>query len=95
VVEVPAKHRLDYLRRVNTFKVSSAKVDDKLCEISFYCEQSYPEVHEAWNFNAPKPRHNTYWMYRKHGCRCKACITAYKAKGKEWRERIKARQKPQ
>jgi hypothetical protein len=57
VVEVPAKHRLDYLRKTCTFIIRSAKVDEENCDVNFSCEQDIPwskYKKEAWlSINLP------------------------------------------
>jgi thymidine kinase len=74
------------MRSADVHSVSEKRLKQELPNLQVLCRKCHHEKsHEAWDFNAPKPRHGTYWMYRRHGCRCPKCEKAYKEKGKEWR----------
>jgi len=76
------------LRMADIHSVSDARLKKELKNIQILCKKCHNEKsHEAWDFSTPKPKHGTYWMYRRHGCRCKPCSTAYREKKKEWRNK--------
>lgn len=66
--------------------ISDENLKTELGNCQLLCPSCHKKkTHEAWDYNAPKSQHSTYWMYRRHGCRCAGCTKAYKAKIKEWR----------
>jgi 5-methylcytosine-specific restriction endonuclease McrA len=78
------------MRASDMHSVNDQKFEEEIKNLQLLCEKCHREkTKESWDFSTPKPRHGTYWNYRRHGCRCKKCTEAYKAKQKEWREKCK------
>lgn len=78
------------MRASDLHSVNDQKFKDEIKNLQLLCEKCHRDkTKESWDYSTPKPRHGTYWMYRKHGCRCKKCTKAYKEKQKEWRENRK------
>jgi hypothetical protein len=76
-------------RAADIHSVSDKRLKKEIKNIQLLCPDCHKEkTKEAWDFgsNAPRPTHGTYWMYRKHGCRCDKCVAAYKEKNKEWND---------
>ncbi len=79
------------LRMADIHSVSDARLQEELKNVQILCRECHHEKsHEAWDFNAPEPKHGTYWMYRKHGCRCPKCVKAYQKKQKQWKKSNRA-----
>lgn len=75
------------IRMSDIHSVSDTKLQNELKNIQLLCWDCHKKkTKDSWDFGAPKPQHGTYWMYRKHGCRCGKCIAAYKAQHKAWNE---------
>ena len=75
------------MRMADVHSVSDARLKEELKNIQLLCRKCHHEKsHKAWDFSTPKPRHGTYWMYRKHGCRCNKCTKAYHESVKQWRK---------
>ena len=82
------------MRSADVHSTNDATVQKELKNLQLLCpECDHKKSLESWDYNAPKPRHGTYWMYRKHKCRCDKCVKAYQEKGKEWRQPGKGPQK--
>jgi 5-methylcytosine-specific restriction endonuclease McrA len=78
------------MRASDLHSVNDKKFEQEIKNLQLLCEKCHREkTKESWDYSTPKPRHGTYWMYRKHGCRCPRCVKAYKEKQKEWRARKK------
>lgn len=74
------------IRMSDIHSVSDSKVKKELKKVQLLCSDCHKEKsRESWDFSTPKPRHGTYWMYRRHNCRCARCMKAYKEKMKEYR----------
>lgn len=79
------------MRASDLHSVNDQKFEKEVKNLQLLCEKCHRDkTKESWDYSTPKPRHGTYWMYRKHGCRCKKCVGAYKEKQKEWREKNKS-----
>ena len=66
-------------RMSDAHSVSDARLQDELKNVQLLCKKCHDEkTRNEWDFGGPKPRHGTYWMYRKYGCRCPRCVNAYK-----------------
>ena len=79
-------------RAADVHSVSDARVQEEKKNFQLLCGKCHKKkTHEEWDYSTPKPRCGTYWMYRRHGCRCDECKVAYKDKMKEWREMSKAK----
>jgi 5-methylcytosine-specific restriction endonuclease McrA len=75
------------LRMADIHSVSDEKLEKEIQNIQILCEDCHKKkTRDAWDYGTNKPRHGTYWYYRKYGCRCRKCIDAYKLKHKEWNE---------
>jgi 5-methylcytosine-specific restriction endonuclease McrA len=78
------------MRASDLHSVNDQKFKEEVKNLQLLCEKCHRDkTKESWDYSTPKPRHGTYWMYRKHNCRCKKCTQAYKEKQKEWRENRK------
>lgn len=76
------------MRMVDVHSANDNKVKEELKNVQLLCRNCHhKKTKDSWDYSAPKPRHGTYWMYRKHKCRCEPCTKAYKAKLKEWRQK--------
>lgn len=72
-------------RAADVHSVSDKKLKEEKKNFQLLCNDCHKaKTHEAWDYSTPKPRHGTYWMFKKHKCRCDKCTTAYKEKIKEW-----------
>jgi len=79
------------MRASDLHSVNDQKFEEEVKNLQLLCEKCHREkTKESWDYSTPKPRHGTYWMYRRHGCRCPKCVKAYKEKQKEWREKRKS-----
>lgn len=79
-------------RAADVHSVSDAKIKKELPNLQILCTKCHKEkTQKSWDRAVPKAKCGTYWKYRKHGCRCKPCVDAYKAKLKEWRENRKSK----
>lgn len=77
------------MRASDLHSVNDKKFEEEIKNLQLLCEKCHKEkTKESWDYSTPKPRHGTYWMYRKHKCRCPKCSKAYKEKQKEWRSNI-------
>jgi 5-methylcytosine-specific restriction endonuclease McrA len=82
------------MRASDLHSVSDQRFEKEMKNLQLLCEKCHRDkTKESWDFSTPKPRHGTYWFYRRHGCRCPKCVKAYKEKQKEWREKRKAQGK--
>lgn len=78
------------MRMVDVHSANDKKIQNELKNIQLLCKDCHKaKTKKVWDFSVPKSRHGTYWMYRKHKCRCENCARAYKEKLKEWREKKK------
>ena len=76
------------MRASDIHSTNDAKVQEEIKNFQLLCGPCHKKkTHEEWDYSTPKSEHGTYWMYRKHKCRCEECIKAYKAKLKEWRDK--------
>jgi hypothetical protein len=79
-------------RAADVHSISEARLEQHKDNLQLLCEKCHKEKTQSnWDRSAPKPKHGTYWNYRRHGCRCKKCTDAYKTKLKEWRDKAKAK----
>jgi hypothetical protein len=80
------------MRAADIHSVNDKRVKKEMKNLQILCDKCHREkTKEAWDFSTPKPRHGTYWMYRKHKCRCGKCTAAYKQTLKDWRNKSKAK----
>lgn len=80
------------MRASDIHSTSDARVQEEMKNFQLLCSGCHKnKTHEEWDYSTPKPRHGTYWYYRKYKCRCNECETAYKEKIKEWKERKNAK----
>ena len=78
------------MRAADLHSVNDKKFESEIKNLQLLCADCHKEkTREAWDYNVPKPRHGTYWGYRKYNCRCPQCVKAYKEKQKEWRAKTK------
>lgn len=78
------------MRAADVHSTADSKVKDEMKNFQLLCGPCHKKkTHEEWDYSVPKPRHGTYWNYRRHGCRCDKCCKAYKEKMKEYREMSK------
>jgi len=78
------------MRASDLHSVNDKRFEKEMKNLQLLCKKCHRDkTKESWDFSTPKPRHGSYWMYRKHGCRCPKCVKAYKEKQKEWREKMK------
>jgi len=78
------------MRASDLHSVNDQKFEEEVKNLQLLCQNCHREkTKEAWDYSTPKPRHGTYWMYKKYKCRCPRCVKAYTAKQKEWRENRK------
>lgn len=78
------------MRASDLHSVNDQRFEQEMKNLQLLCEKCHRDkTKESWDFSTPKPRHGTYWNYRKHGCRCPKCVKAYKEKQKEWRDKRK------
>lgn len=81
------------MRASDLHSVNEKRFEQEMTNLQLLCEKCHRDkTHEAWDYSTPKPRHGTYWMARRYGCKCPACTKAYKEKQKEWREKRKKKQ---
>lgn len=74
------------IRMSDIHSVNDKAVKRELKHVQLLCGDCHKaKTHDSWDYGSNKPKHGTYWMYRKHGCRCKRCEKAYKEKLREWR----------
>lgn len=75
------------IRMSDIHSVADAKVQKEIKNIQILCKDCHKDkTKEAWDFSTSKPKHGTYWMYRKHNCRCNKCAKAYKEARARWRK---------
>lgn len=68
-------------------RVSDKVIRKELKKCQLLCVDCHKDKsREAWDYNVPKPRHGTYWMYRKYKCRCKKCVEAFRESHRKWRQ---------
>lgn len=71
-------------RAADLHSVNDEDFDAEVSNLQLLCPECHVEkTKDSWDYGSPKPTHG-YWMYRKHGCRCKKCTEEYKKKNKEW-----------
>ena len=81
-------------RAADIHSVSDEKIKRSLPNLQLLCAKCHAEkTNKAWDRATPKPSHGSYWMRRRHGCRCDKCEEAYKNKLKEWKEKKKEQQR--
>lgn len=74
------------MRAADLHSVNDKKFENEIKNLQILCEDCHKEkTKESWDYSTPKPRHGTYWYFRKYNCRCPKCVKAYKQKQKEWR----------
>jgi 5-methylcytosine-specific restriction endonuclease McrA len=74
------------MRASDLHSVNDQKFEEEVKGLQLLCSECHKKkTHDAWDYSTDKPKHNTYWMYRRYGCRCPGCVKAYKEKQKEWR----------
>ena len=74
------------MRASDLHSVNDHRFENEIKNLQILCEDCHKaKTHDAWDYSTPRPTHPSYWYYRKYGCRCQACIDAYKEKQKEWR----------
>jgi hypothetical protein len=77
-------------RAADVHTVSDELVQKSLGNLQLLCVPCHAEkTRESWDYGMPKPKHGSYWRYRRYGCRCPACVKAYREKNKEWNDRRK------
>lgn len=82
------------MRAADVHSTSDSKVKEEMKNFQLLCAPCHKKkTNEEWDYSVPKPRHGTYWMYRKYKCRCDKCSQAYKDKMKEWREMSKEKRR--
>lgn len=75
------------MRASDLHSVNDQKFEEEIKNLQLLCENCHHiKTREAWDYSTPKPRHGTYWFYRKYDCRCPKCTKAYREKQKEWRD---------
>jgi hypothetical protein len=75
-------------RAADVHSVSEEKLKEEKKNFQLLCKDCHQDkTRKAWDFGSPKPSHGTYWMYRRHGCRCDACTKAYRDANKRWNQR--------
>jgi len=75
------------MRAADIHSANDKKVKEEIKNIQLLCDECHKKkTKDSWDYSTNKPTHGTYWMYRKHGCRCPACTKAYKEKKQEWRQ---------
>lgn len=80
------------MRAADVHSTADSKVKEEMKNFQLLCGPCHKKkTHKEWDYSVPKPRHGSYWMYRRHECRCDKCSKAYKEKMKEYREMSKAR----
>jgi hypothetical protein len=80
------------IRGSDVHSVNDKDLEKEIKNLQLLCVDCHKQkTHDAWDYGAPKPKHGTYWQYRKHGCRCNKCTKAYKETMKAWREKAKAK----
>ena len=78
------------MRASDLHSVNDKKFEEEMKTLQLLCQKCHRQkTKDSWDYSTPKSRHGTYWMYRKHKCRCKKCVKAYKEKQKEWRDNKK------
>lgn len=80
------------MRASDLHSVNDKKFEKEMKNLQLLCRDCHVEkTNQAWDYgsNVMRPRHNTYWMYKKYRCRCPGCVKAYTDKQKEWRDKAK------
>lgn len=78
------------MRASDLHSVNDQRFQQEIKNLQLLCEECHRDkTKESWDYSTPKPRHGTYWYFRRYGCRCQRCSKAYKDKQKEWREKAK------
>lgn len=73
-------------RASDLHSVNDSDLKKEMKNLQILCSPCHKKkTHESWDYGQNKPKHGTYWMYRKYKCRCDECVDSYKAKLKEWR----------
>jgi 5-methylcytosine-specific restriction endonuclease McrA len=73
-------------RAADVHSIADARVKEEIKNFQLLCGKCHKEkTNKAWDHSVPKPRHGTYWMRRRHGCRCDKCEKAYKEQIQKWR----------
>lgn len=76
------------IRMSDIHSINDKAVKDEMKNVQLLCIKCHDKKsHDAWDFATNKPQHGTYWMYRKHECRCSKCEKAYRETQKEWRKK--------
>jgi 5-methylcytosine-specific restriction endonuclease McrA len=74
-------------RAADVHSVADSLVEQEIGNLQLLCRNCHKKkTDKSWDYSTPKPKHGTLWMYRRHGCRCKKCVDAYKKKRKEERD---------
>jgi len=82
------------MRAADLHSVNDEKFESEIKNLQLLCPECHKEkTKEAWDYALPKPKHGSYWRYRKYQCGCPKCVKAYKEKQKEWRENRKVKSK--
>ena len=82
------------MRASDLHSVNDQKFENEIKNLQILCQDCHKrKTNEQWDYagNINKPTHGSYWMYKKYRCRCPACVNAYTAKQKEWRQDQKAK----
>lgn len=78
------------MRAADIHSVSEKRLNKEKKNFQLLCETCHKQkTKETWDYATPKPKHGTYWMYRKHSCRCDKCKKAYKDTLKKWNDKRK------
>jgi 5-methylcytosine-specific restriction endonuclease McrA len=78
------------MRASDLHSVNDEKFNSEINNLQLLCPECHKEkTKEAWDYATNKPTHGTYWMYRKHRCRCPKCVEAYIEAQKKWRDNKK------
>ena len=78
------------MRAADLHSVNDQKFKEEVKALQLLCAPCHKEkTKTSWDYGTNKPKHGTYWMFRKYKCRCKKCVKAYKEKQKEWRQNKK------
>lgn len=78
------------MRASDLHSVNDKRFKKEVKGLQLLCADCHKKkTRESWDYSTPKPKHGTYWFYRKYNCDCSECTEAYKKKQKEWRENRK------
>ena len=69
------------------WSVSSERFWEEIKKCQLLCKKCHKiKTNEYWDRPQNKPRHGTFWFYKKYKCRCGPCTKAYTKTCKKYKE---------